>query len=340
MTKTHRPEYHKALLDQATYPSATRRIKFVETPTSYHYWTGTHRYKIRKTSPVYPNLAIKERYAHEALRLGRRWAPEVVEAVVPIVRRAEGGFALDGPGEPVDYAVRMVQLLDTYWLHKLVPADKITQTGWGRLARFLAEHHATAASEESAAAAGRPEHFRALADEVFYQCKKYLGRTLTQAMLDMVTRPLYRYLDEGRKAFLRRVKKGRIVGGHGAFVPQHVYMRGTDVQAVAPLEAQRKFRVLDAASDVATMVNELERVGAHEGAELFLKRYVSASRDRELARVLPAYRALRAMRSGLVHSERMAERPEGDAEREALLQSAHEYFNLAVQNARQIVRPT
>ncbi|NIP71633.1 MAG: hypothetical protein GWO16_00730, partial [Gammaproteobacteria bacterium] len=95
-----------------------------------------------------------------------------------------------------------------------------------------------------------PEHLHGLLEEVTYQTKKYVGITANEALLELVTRPLGRFLEDTRKLTLRRMKRGRIVDGHGAFVPEHVYLRGTDLRAIGPLDGQAKFRVLDAAHDV------------------------------------------------------------------------------------------
>lgn len=335
MVKRSYPEYHKALLEQSSYPSAPRRIKFEETQRSYLYKTGEAIYKIRKTGPVYSALAIKERFAQDALRLGRRWTGDVVQEVVPIVKGPQG-YALGTEGHPVDYALKMSQLSDTYWLSHLIAQQKLTPTALGRLARFLSEHHEAAALEEKAADAGRPEFFFALMEEIFYQSKKYINQTLTEPMLEMVTRPLGKFVDDFRKLFHRRQKRGRVVDGHGAFVPEHIHIRGTDIHAIAPLDGQRKYRVLDAANDLATLLNALAVLGAHDTAELFLKRYIAASKDRELQRILPAYQTLQAMRSGLLQSEMLAELDAKDKQREAVAKGASAQFQLAVQMARQI----
>ena len=336
MAKKAYPEFHKALLNQSLYPSASRRIKFEETGTSYLYRTGDHLYKIRKDSPVYSSLAIKEAYAHEALRVGERWAPGCYEAVVPIVQ-TESGYALGGEGEEVAYAVRIKQLSGHYWLSDLLAHGKATQTAIGRLARYLADEHQAHAAPDKAAEVGRPEHLRGLVEEIAYQAKKYIGQTLTDAMYDMTMRPLERFLDEGRKLFLRRQKRDRVVDGHGAFIPEHIYMRGKDVLAVSALETHRKYRLLDAANDVATLLNELNLADAKETADLFLKRYVTASRDRELEKILPVYEAFQAMRRGLVYSERQVDAANAAAS-EDFARRAHAYFNLAVQRVRELPR--
>ena len=338
MTKKDHPEYHKALMEQSTYPSATRRIKFEETRRSYLYRTGTHFYKIRKSDHFYSSLAIKERYAREVKQLGAIWAEGHQIEVFPVVNTG-AGYQLHGETGAVDYGCSMVQFQDSYWLDRLVKQEKVSPAMVGRLARFLVEIHQDASLEEKAASAGRPENFHALMDEIFYEARKYVGITISDAILELVSHAMLRYVEEFRRLFLRRQKRGRIVEGHGAFIPSHIHLKGGDVLAISPLEGQSKFRLMDAANDVATLLNELDLAGALELGELFQKRYASTAKDRDLARILPAYRTLQAMRSGLLYSEWLAELAEPDKSHSIIKAQAESYFNLAVRMARTIPRP-
>lgn len=335
MPKHAYPDYHKALLEQATYSAAPRRIKFEETRRSYLYRTGAHVYKLRKPSALYATPAIRERYAQISLSLGQRWSREIVEAVVPVLR-TPGGFALAGEGEPIDYALRMVQLPDAHWLHRLLDHGKLTPTHIGRLARFVADQHAAAAMDEKSADAGHPHRVQSLFDELIYQSKKHFGQTVSEPVLEMIVRPLTRYLEENHKLLVRRCKRGRIVDGHGALLPEHICLEGNDVHALAPLEAQAKYRQLDAANDLAVLVNALERRGEAEHIEQFVKRYASAAKDRDLARVLPVYRVLQALRDGLTRSEWIAELPPESSERSELIGHATAAYNQALHVAREL----
>jgi uncharacterized protein len=331
------PDFHATLLDPASYPDAPRRVRCEETRRSWLYRTGSQVYKIRKTSTLYSSPAVKERYAQLALSLGRRWAGEVPQAVVPLVRH-EGAFALGGAGEPVDYALCMAQLPDAHWLERLLAQGRLTGAGVGRLARFVAERHAAAALDEKAAEAGHPEQVQALLDELTYQSRKFFGQSVSEPILEMIARPLARYLEEHRRLLLRRLKRGRIVDGHGALLPEHIHAHGSDLHALSPLEAQPKYRRLDAANDVAVLVNALALREAGELAELFVKRYAAAARDRDLPRVLPLYRILQALRGGLAKSQWAAECPPEAKERQVLMREASTSYNHALQIARELPR--
>jgi hypothetical protein len=336
MTKTLYPEYHKALLDQTHYPAATRRIKFEETRYSYLYKTGAHVYKIRKPGPHYSSLALKEAYVSDALRLGQRWAPDVAETSVPILRTASG-YAFEGEGTTVDHALRLKQLPPHYFVNELAAAGKFSLAMVGRVARFLAERHAAhPLPDPRAAHAGRPEHFRDLFEEVAYQVKKYVGLALSEAVYDMIRRPVEHFVENERKLFLRRAKRHRIVEGHGAFVPDHVHVKGKEVLALSPLEGMSKFRELDAAADVASFCNGLHQAEAIEAEAVFVKRYVSAAKDRDLGRILPVYEVLQALRAGLELCEWRVELADDPARQLVLAHQAHDQFNLAVQRAREV----
>ena len=336
MTKSVYPEYHKALLEESHYPAATRRIKFEETRYSYLYKTGAHVYKIRKPGPHYSGLAVKEAYLSGELRQGQRWAPEVAEALMPILRTASG-YAFEGEGTPVDYALRLKQLPPHYFANELAAAGKFTPATVARVARFLAEQHAAHPLPDAQAAhVGRPEHFRDLFEEVAYQVKKYVGMALSEAVFDMIRRPVEHFVDGERKLFLRRLKRRRIVEGHGAFAPDHVHVRGKDVAALSPLEGLAKFRQLDAAADVASFCNGLHLAGAVEPEAVFVKRYMSAAKDRDLDRILPVYEVLQAMRAGLELCEWRVELADDPARQLELARQAHDQFNLAVQRAREV----
>src|SRR4029450_7492245 len=88
-----------------------------ETRTAWVFMSAETVWKVKK--PVdygfldYSTLE-KRRVACEAeVRLNARLAPDVYEGVVPITRDEQGGHAISGSGETVDYAVRMVRLRDS-----------------------------------------------------------------------------------------------------------------------------------------------------------------------------------------------------------------------------------
>jgi aminoglycoside phosphotransferase family enzyme len=355
MSRKAHPEYHKALLDQATYPVAPRHIRYQETRCSHLYRTGAEVFKLRKPSTVYSSVAVNEVLVREALASGRRWAPQVMIGMSEVVAVGDSFRLAAVPGLPdaagavplapasaesrlVDYALRMKQFPEHHWADVLVRNDKLSEVSIGRVARLLAQRHAEAPADERAAGLGRPEQIGALAEDLLYQAKRFIGGALTEPMFELMARPLHRFIADAHKLLLRRVKKGRLVHCHGAFVPEHVYVKSLDVQAISPVLTQSKYHLLDAASDVAAFVNGLLLLDAAGSARLFQSRYAAAAKDRDLGEVLPCYQVLVALRRGLTASEAHAEPSLSEPMREEFRVAAQAHFALGVQVARDMTR--
>jgi len=356
MTRKAYPEYHKVLMDQASYPVAPRHIRYQETRCSHLYKTGGEVFKLPKSGHVYSSLAVTERLVREALASGRRWAPQVMIGMAQIVAAGDGLRLAAMPGlpdaagalplapappdaQPVAYALRQRQFSESPWVDQLVRAGKLTDVSIGRIARFLAQRHGEAPVDERDAAAGRPEQIAALADELLTQVRKHIGATLSEPMYQLMARPLQRTLPDLHKLLLRRVKKGRIVQCHGAFVPEHVYVKSLEVEAVSPVLTQTKYHCADAVLDVACFVNGLLLLDAAPAAELFQARYAAAAKDRDLEALLPIYQVLMALRRGLGASEAAADATLPDELREEMRHAAQSHFSLGVHVARSMGRP-
>lgn len=326
------PPFYKALKNKNLYPEATRHIKFLETRTSYFFTTGTSLYKIKKEDHDFSSPAVTEAFLHEELKLGHFYADDIYQEVLPVTEH-EGDYSFDSTGNVISYALKLKQLSDRYFLSSLLERKKVTPTMIGRLAKQLALIHGEH-PVEGKADAGRPENLYNLCEDVLYQTQKYLNVTITQPMLDIIRRPLEKFVEEHHKLFLRRIKKKRIVQGHGALLPEHIYIKGMDIYFISPQEIHRKFCLLDAANDVAYLTVELARLEGLEWMDLFIKRYITAARDRDLSTILPTYQTFVALKQGVVHSEWMTEM-EGE-EHAKYAQISTDFFNLAVKFSRDI----
>lgn len=328
------PPYHRDLKQKSLYPEATHQIKFIETRTAYWYKTGVSVYSIKKENHDYRNLAMKEMFLHEALKLGEIFAEGIYQEVVPI-SQTEQGYSFASQGTIVEYALKMQQLNDRYFLNHLLAKDKVKATGISAIAKKLASIHSQMQVEKKASEVGRPENLYELCEDALFQSKKWIGTAVTEAMLLFIRRPLEKFVMDHKKLFLKRIKKGRIVHNHGAFVPKHIYLFKQDIFFLSPHLVHPKLKFLDAANDVATFLIELERLAKDSLAEVFLKRYMTAAKDRDLVRILPAYQVLITLHHGIQHCE-WADMTESEEEKTQLLEQASQYFNMAVRYSEEL----
>ena len=102
-----------ALSNPDFYPHPVSTIQVEETHISTVFLTGDFVYKVKK--PVdfgfldYTTLEKRLRYCKQEVLLNKRLSENIYLDVVSITQEPTG-YALNGPGKPVEYAVKMRQL--------------------------------------------------------------------------------------------------------------------------------------------------------------------------------------------------------------------------------------
>ncbi len=114
----------------ATYTPRPARITAIETHMAWVFLAGELAFKLKK--PVryhlldYSTLGARRRACWQEVRLNRRLAPHVYLGVVPLVSTPGRELALDGPGTPVDWLVRMRRLSVTDMLDRRIVSRSAT----------------------------------------------------------------------------------------------------------------------------------------------------------------------------------------------------------------------
>lgn len=128
------------------YPEEVDRIRRVETHVSHLFFTGDHVYKVKK--PVdygfldFTSLEKRRYYCDREVTLNSRISPDVYLGVVEI-RVHEGRYRVQGPGETIEYAVKMRELPQGRALSELLRRRRVGPDDIRRLAVRIAEFHRT-----------------------------------------------------------------------------------------------------------------------------------------------------------------------------------------------------
>jgi aminoglycoside phosphotransferase family enzyme len=326
-------ELVRALKEPSAYQNSPKTIKLRETLTSFLFKADDQLFKIKKSGNEYASLAVKEAFCHEECRLSQRFNPNWPIEVLPVMEH-NGELMIGGTeGEIIEYALKMEVLSDQWSLSQLLAKDKVTAKHISKIATRIAEIHAASPAKDRAAESGKPEPFRALCDDMLFQLKRYFETSLTQPILDMIRHPLEKFIDDNKRLFNKRQKKGRIVFGHGAFLPEHIFVHGDQVYLISPQEVQKKLAVLDVANDVSSLTVELARMGKTELFDTFLEQYLEVSKDQDLLKMLPLYQTYCALKQGVKTCELKVAQ-----QNDELGNIAMDYFNLAVRFSREIPR--
>ncbi|MFM8583086.1 MAG: hypothetical protein ACKOFW_16525, partial [Planctomycetaceae bacterium] len=129
------------------YPQPVPSVSVHQTHISVVFVAGDFAYKIRKPVQLsfldFSTLPLRQADCHAELELNRRLAPGVYLAVVPITQTPDG-LRCEGPGEAVEYAVKMRRLDPRQTLEQAVLDRRADPALMTRLGQALATFHLTA----------------------------------------------------------------------------------------------------------------------------------------------------------------------------------------------------
>ncbi|MDP2058085.1 MAG: hypothetical protein Q8K35_10045 [Thiobacillus sp.] len=262
---------------------------------SWVFLTDTHAYKLKK--PVryayldFSTTEARRLDSEQEVRLNRRLAADVYLGVIPLVLGAEGRLSLGGAGETVDWLVQMRRLPAERMLDHLIRSGAVKQAEISQLARRLARFYAAVPAD-----AITPEAYRQCLAERIEDNLRELGSPEFGLPRDIpagLARFQLRFLQTHAGLFDSRVRKGRIVEGHGDLRPEHVCLLPEPV-VIDCLEFNREFRILDPADELGYLALECERLHAPEVGRWLLESYSEASGDAPPSALLHFYQSCRA----------------------------------------------
>ena len=141
------------LADPATHGGQAlggQAVKRIDTHAASVFLAGERVFKIKRAVRFpfldYSTLAKRKAACETELAINRRTAPDIYRRVVAITREADGRLALDGRGEPVEWAVEMRRFDENLTLDHLAAAGKIDAALADALGRTVAASHADAAA--------------------------------------------------------------------------------------------------------------------------------------------------------------------------------------------------
>lgn len=337
------PPLVRALLRPEAYAHPAEDMSLHETHASWVILAGAYAYKLKK--PVDLGFldfsSVQQRVADcvEEVRLNRRLCPDVYLGVVDVVMR-DGAYFLTGPGRSVEPAVWMRRLPESGMLPNLLVRGQVDAQLVRRIARHLADFHATADTGPGVDELGSLATVRANWDESFGQMAPFIGRTMSEETNAAIATYVSRFLSEHGVLLERRVADGRIRDGHGDLHAASICVERERLHFFDCLQFAPRFRCADVAAEVAFLAMDLEHYGRADLAATFAEEYVRASGDDGVFRLLDFYVCYRAYVRGKVRSLRLAQMPPASSEAETLALEAAVYFDLALAHTQSSPQPS
>jgi aminoglycoside phosphotransferase family enzyme/predicted kinase len=317
------------LADPATHGGAA--VKRVDTHAGVVFLAGERALKIKRavTFPFLDYYTLEKRKAacEAEIAVNLPYAPELYRGVVAITRAADGRLAINGDGEPVEYAVEMCRFDETQTLDHLADAGRIDAALADAIGRAIAAAHAnipTAPRERWIAAlksyideheanfGGAPALFNPDASQ-----------RLARLSRDAYARIAPLLAERGRRGLIRRI--------HGDLHLGNIALIDGSPVLFDAIEFSDLIASGDLLYDLAFVLMDLCERGLGTAANIVFNRYLTDTRrdeDLDALAALPFYLSMRAAIRAKVTAARLDQASE--AERPAIARSARAYFDWAL----------
>ncbi len=323
-----------ALKNPDAYDEKTSSVELVQTHISFVFLTDRFVYKVKK--PVdfgfldYTTLEKRKFYCDEEIRINRRLCGEIYLGVVEIKRNKEGNIRVGGLGETVEYAVKMKRLPEKTTMTHLLELDEVTVKHLDMIASILSKFHQNVKTGKGVDEFGSLKQIRANWVQNFEQTRNLRGEVFDREAFDFIEKRVYRFMEERKELFERRVEEGRIRECHGDLHSGNIFMLPDGRPCIFDaIEFFKGFSCCDVASEIAFLAMDLEFKGREDLSKQFIDRYVEYSQDREILKLLGFYMCYRAYVRAKVIGFKLSDENVGEEEKKESESLAKKYFQLA-----------
>jgi len=338
----HQRKIFAAMEKPDFYPHAVTAVELRETHISKIFLTGKYAYKIKK--PVYlefldfTTLAKRRHYCQREMTLNMRLSTGIYLDMIPITQD-KNRYHLAGLGEPVEYAVKMLQLPDKLSMLQLLHRGKLPTGAVAELAQVLAKFYKHSSTGDTINSIGSWSTIKTNCEENFSQTEQFVGNFIDAHMFQIIRAATRSFLIRHKSLFDRRVKRKKIRDCHGDLRTGHIYFSDR-IQIIDCIEFNDRFRYSDIASDLAFLTMDLDYEGYPKVAQELLYSCLHYTKDPEMLLLLDFYKSYRAYVRAKVNCFCLLDCDLTTSRRKKLLRGASRYLNLAYRYAVQFTRPT
>ncbi len=308
MSEEYLPSFVKYLLDPANHPGSVKEVQLIQTHISFVHVAGDYVYKWKK--PVdfgfldFSTLEKRKECCEQELILNRRLCPLIYLDLVTINKDKDKDsdndqLSLGGPGEIVEYGIKMVRMPEEKMMGNVISAGKLSREELDRIIEVLVPFYEQAENGSKINAFGEADSVAVNVLENFAQTESFIGGgALEQSQFDQIKSYAKEFLaDKGR--FSKRVEAGKIRDCHGDLYSANICL-ADKVYVFDCIEFNQRFRYSDVAADVAFLAMDLDFHGLSGLSSYFIDRFVAKSNDPGLIEMLNFYKCYRAYVRGKI----------------------------------------
>ena len=325
----------EALMKPEAYEEDPGNIELVQTHISAVFLTKRFVYKVKKAVNFgfldFTTLEKRRFFCEKELELNRRLCGDMYVEVVPINKA--NIIQIKGEGKTVEYAVKMKRMPQEKIMSRLIKENKVDDKLIDRIAKIIAEFHLKAKTNEEISEFGSSAATSINWKENFGQTEEFIGKTISADNFKLIRDKVEDFMNKNMGLFKKRMAENRVRDCHGDIHSGNIFI--TDkIYIFDAIEFNERFRYSDIAADVAFLAMDLDFRKRTDLSNVFIKKYVDYSGDKELMKLLPFYKCYRAYVRGKVTSFKLNDPNINVEEKMVATNEANAYFKLAANYAK------
>jgi len=260
------------------------------------------------------------------LEVNQAFAPKLYRRVVSITRESNGLLALDGKGQPIEWAVEMLRFDENQTLDRVAETNGLDDVLAGKLAATIGAMHARAPIAEASSWLTAIESFLDQNTVAFREMSALFPDNLV-TKLDQASHSAF---DRLRPLLLARGRLGLVRRGHGDLHLGNIVLLDDRPVPFDAIEFDPMVATGDILYDLAFLLMDLIERGILRAANIVLNGYLARTRrieDLDGLAALPFFMSLRAAIRAKVTAARL--QYVDSTARAPIRESAKIYFRLA-----------
>ena len=330
-------EMLEALKKRESYDEPVKEINLIQTHISWVFLTGDFVYKIKK--PVdfgfldFTMLEKRKKFCKKELEINRMFSEEIYLDVLP-VNKFDHSIKINGPGETIDYAIKMKQLPQENLMDRLLDKNEIETKTIDKIVDILMNFYSKTQTYRDPHSIGSLETVKFNWRENFKQTNDFIGKTIDQETFETIKNKAENFMEKNSDLFGKRLREGKIKWCHGDLHSGNIFIVGERIYVFDAIEFNERFACSDIANDIAFLSMDLDFRHRKFLSDYFIKKYIEKSGDEEILQLLDFYKCYRAYVRGKVLGFRIDDPNIPDSEKKEAVNTAKIYFQLALEYAK------
>ncbi|MCF8481088.1 MAG: AAA family ATPase [Rhodospirillum sp.] len=270
------------------------RVEQIHTHISALFLCGDRVLKLMRAIALpyldHTTLAARKACCEREVEINGPGAPGLYLGVVPITRDADGQLAVDGAGEPVEYAVLMYRFKQGALFDRMLGRGQLDRHQMCDLAEAVLASHDHAPSIKGDG--GR--NFTAIVENSLVSLAE-TADALGSEPVQTLDRAIRAALEQAQPVLAKRAEEGKVRRCHGDLHLRNILWWDGKPTLFDAIDFNDMFVTIDVLYDLAFLLMDLDHRGQRRLASITFNHYMEYAGDTGGLSVLPLFLALRAM---------------------------------------------